>query len=162
MINFVRQMAPITLNAVGRPQDNLLATVVGLVVSLPVLWICGPFGALGAALAWCLRSVVLLPIGLAQVRRAVHLAPAAQLAGAAAPLAAVLAMAGGLALARQVITPGWSAAAALALLVPLGAALDIAVLGATSRRSLAQLGSFLIDGLRRDDRPEPAVGEGLR
>jgi O-antigen/teichoic acid export membrane protein len=157
MVNFVRQMTPITLNAVGRPQDNLVATLVGLAVSLAALSILGPLGAFGAALAWGLRSLALLPVGVVQLRRAVGLGVATQFAGAAVPLAAALAMVAGLQVARQEVTAGWPPAAALALLVPLGLAVDVVVVGLLNRRSLVDLAGFLLEGQRRSGRP---VGEG--
>jgi PST family polysaccharide transporter len=157
MMNFVRQMTPITLNAVGRPEDGLQATLIGFVVSLAALWMFGGIGVVGAATAWMLRSAVLMPIGVIQVRRAVGMAAAAQFAGAMAPLAAALTMMAGLYLARQQVTAGWTPLAALALLAPLGAAIDLAAVAALSRRSLLELGGFLVEGLRRRPGGTPAA-----
>jgi PST family polysaccharide transporter len=149
MVGFVRQIAPIMLNAVGRPQSNLLGSLAACSVSLLALPLLGTLGVLGAAFAWTLRSLASMPIGARQLRRAVGMSFWQQIECAGVPLAAALAMMATLLLLKLGLTDTWPPRLALPVLVGAGGGAYAAALLAIRARSLLQLGSFLMAGLRR-------------
>jgi PST family polysaccharide transporter len=149
MAGFIRQIAPIMLSAVGRPQANLLGSLAAFVASLVALPLLGFMGVLGAAFAWSVRCFASMPVGARQLRRAVGMSFRQQVEAAGVPLAATLAMMATVLLLRLELTAGWPPRLALPVLAAAGAGAYAAALLAIRARSLLQLGSFLVAGLRR-------------
>ena len=137
------------LSAVGRPQSNLLGSLAAFAASLAALPLLGFLGVLGAAVAWGARSLASMPVGARQLRLAVGMTFWQQVEAARVPVAATLAMMAALLLLKLELTAAWSPRLALPVLVAAGAGTYAAALLAIRARSLLQLGSFLVAGLRR-------------
>lgn len=93
-----RAVAPPLLTAIGRPEVNLHVTVADLALGYGLLLFGSTFGDLAAIGAWCLKSLVYLPLSAYGVKRVAGVPLTTQARAAWPPLVASALMVGAAAL----------------------------------------------------------------
>ncbi|HEX6980238.1 MAG TPA: lipopolysaccharide biosynthesis protein [Alphaproteobacteria bacterium] len=144
-----RTLTPAVLCAVGRPDLMVYSNIAAFVASLGALALFMSTSSLGAAIAWAMRPVVALPLGLIFVRQAAGIGIGAQLAKIVAPAAATLTMSLGVLLLRSHLPAEWGSTYVFLAVVSSGIILYLIALLAIRPSLLRGVVSFLAAGLRR-------------
>ncbi|WP_162306048.1 lipopolysaccharide biosynthesis protein [Oleisolibacter albus] len=147
MVQLLRQFGTVALTAVGRPGLLAWQNVLGLAVSLGLLLLAGPYGALAAMLAWAARFVAVVPFNALVVSRVAGIPVSDQMLPALLPVLASGLMAAAL-MAARADSPAWLGnAEAILLLTLVGSVLYIMMVGLVDRGPLTRLLGFVRSAL---------------
>lgn len=125
------------LGALGRPQDNILISVVQVALAIGLSVLTAPFGVVAVAAGHVLRAVLTTPVGFWLLHRQMRIDIGQTARNLAPPLAAASVMAGVVMAAEQAIGPAHAPLLVLAALVPLGALVYLCALLLLDRRLVA-------------------------
>jgi PST family polysaccharide transporter len=126
-------------NAMGRPELGAFGLAAEWAGAFGALALLGQGEVTGAALAWLCRHLLLVPVSVLVMRRALGSGLVEQLGGAARAMVACAAMAGCIHLVREHALAGWSPLETLLVTVPTGVLAYAAASLLVQRRTAAAI-----------------------
>ena len=150
MLGTTRQIYGTAINAIGKPQINLMVATIGLVISILAVLAFGREDMVVAILVWNCSFAVTWPINSFLIQRLVGLSHKEQAAAFAGPMAAAVVMAIGLYGIKASFLAELGMVPVLLVIVPLGVLLYVGLIMLLRPKLIPDFHQLVVSALRRE------------